>query len=200
MVTETPDPDIELIKRFQHVPPDTAAFDALITRYKNKVFHLCYRFLGDYEEANDTAQETFVKVYKAIGSFRFESTFSTWIYRIAVNTCKNKLVSAEYRMRRKTTSIDTPKETLEGDRPLDIEDARAQEGRGELEKKETSAFIQAAIEALPEEQRSIVILRDIQALSYEEISRITGFNLGTVKSKLSRARLALKEKLQRILS
>ncbi|HNX82120.1 MAG TPA: sigma-70 family RNA polymerase sigma factor [Candidatus Omnitrophota bacterium] len=200
MVNETSEPDGELIKRFQQSKQNTPAFDALITRYKNRIFHLCYRFLGNYEEANDSAQETFVKVYRALDTFRFESSFSTWIYRIAVNTCKNKLVSAEYRMRRRTSSIDTPLETSENDCPLEIADEKAQTGRGELEKKEKSAVIQAAIETLPEEQRSIVILRDIQGLSYEEISQITGFNLGTVKSKLARARCALKEKLQRIIS
>ena len=93
------DEDIELVKAFQ--AEDKSAFDKIVLKYKNKVFNLCYRFVGDYEEANDSAQEAFVKVYCSLKKFRLESAFSTWLYRITVNTCKNKLTSLEYRYKKK---------------------------------------------------------------------------------------------------
>lgn len=192
------DEDSGLVKNFQEGRNTLNAFDKLVIRYKDRVFHLCYRFLGDYEEANDAAQETFVKVYKSLKGFRLESSFSTWLYRIAVNTCKNKLSSVEYRYKKKTVSIDEPKHLEEGDCAIELKDPSPSTSE-ELENKEKGALIQNAIDSLPEEQRAVVVLRDIEALSYEEISRITGYNLGTVKSKLSRARIALQEKLKGIL-
>lgn len=171
------------------------AFDALVLKYQNRVFNLCYRYLGNYEEANDCAQETFVKVYRSIGKFRQESSFATWLYRIAVNTCKNKLTSLEYRYKKKTISLDLPGTNSENDCPLEVRDDSSN-AAFEIEKREKEQLIQLSIDSLPTDQRSVVLLRDIEGLSYEQIAKVTGFNLGTVKSKLSRARVALQEKLR----
>jgi RNA polymerase sigma-70 factor (ECF subfamily) len=190
--------DVSLVKAFQAGESAENAFDALVLKYKDRVFNLCYRFLGDREEANDCAQETFVKVYRSLKGFRLESAFSTWLYRITVNACKNKLASAEYRYKRKTVSMDAPVQNDSG------EDCLLQIGDESLspvtllEKSEKNRLIQDAIESLPEDQRKVIILRDIEQRPYEEISLITGYNLGTVKSRISRARRALSEKLRRL--
>lgn len=187
--------DAALINALKVKKSTGCSFDALVLKYKNRVFNLCYRYLGNYEEANDCAQETFVKVYRSIDKFRQDSTFATWLYRIAVNTCKNKLASLEYRCRKKTISLDSPGSSFESDCPLEISDD-SYNAAHEIEKREKDQLIQLSIDSLPEDQRSVVLLRDIEGLPYDQIAKVTGFNLGTVKSKLSRARAALQEKLK----
>jgi RNA polymerase sigma-70 factor (ECF subfamily) len=157
---------------------------------------LCHKFLGDYQDANDSAQETFVKAYRALHRFRFESAFSTWLYRIAVNTCKNKLKSSEYRHRKKTVTLENPGVSEGGS--IEIGD-ETRSPVAELERKESLVLIHKAIESLPTAQRVVVVLRDIEGLPYEEIARVTGHSLGTVKSKLSRARLDLRKKLRGVI-
>ena len=186
--------DAALVKAFQK--GDRVSFDVLLLNHKNRIFNLCHKFLGEYHDANDSAQETFVKAYRALRTFRFESTFSTWLYRIAVNTCKNKLKSSEYRHRKKTVTLENPG-VLEGS-PIEIAD-ETHSPVTKLERKESLVLIHKAIESLPAAQRVVVVLRDIEGLSYEEIARITGQRLGTVKSKLSRARLGLREKLRGVI-
>lgn len=186
--------DYSLIHNF--VKGDIASFDKLVIKYKDKIFNLCFKFLADYEEASDCAQETFVSVYRSLKSFRFEAAFSTWIYKIAVNICRNKLVSADYRRKKKMIRLDVPlNDTGESDCVLEIGDSRLTP-EVELEKDEKNQIIQEAIESLSSDQREVVVLRDIEMLSYEDISRVTGLNLGTVKSKLSRARMSLADKLR----
>jgi len=186
--------DYALIQSF--VKGDMASFDKLVIKYKDKIFNLCYRFLTDYEEANDCAQEVFVSVYRALKGFRFEASFSTWIFKIAVNICRNKLVSADYRRKKKMVRLDSPTDnTGENDCVLEIGDERLSP-EVQSEREEKSQAIEEAIFSLPQDQKEVVILRDIEMLSYEEISRTTGLNLGTVKSKLSRARQSLAEKLR----
>ncbi len=190
--------DISLVKAFQSGASSESVFDELVTRYKDRIFNLCYRFLGDREEANDCAQEIFVKVYRSLKGFRLESAFSTWLYRVAVNACKNKLASAEYRYKKKTVSMDTGVQNDSGDDcPVQVPDVSLSPVT-QLERSEKNRLIQEAIESLPEDQRKVVILRDIEQCSYEEISLITGYNLGTVKSRISRARQALSERLRRL--
>ncbi len=177
---------------------DKAAFDSLVLKHKDRVFNLCYRLLGDYEEANDSAQETFIKVYGSLKKFRFESAFSTWLYRIAVNTCKNKLKSSAFRQKRKMVPLDNPVLGNRTPSNREIQD-ESQSPAMELEKKERMKVIQEAINALPPEQKEVVTLRDIEGFSYEEVAEITGFNLGTVKSRLARARQDLRKKLRSVL-
>jgi RNA polymerase sigma-70 factor (ECF subfamily) len=188
--------DRELVKAFQ--TGDMTAFDALVLKHKDKLFNLCYWFLGDRQEANDSAQDVFVNVYRYLKKFRFESAFTTWLYRIAANTCKNRLKSSEYRHKKKMVPLDNPGRIentlyvpqLPNETPSPIV---------ELEKKERMMLIQKAIASLPAGQSTVVVLRDIEGLSYEEVSNITGLNCGTVKSRLSRARQQLREKLKGML-
>ncbi|MBN1931703.1 MAG: sigma-70 family RNA polymerase sigma factor [Desulfobacterales bacterium] len=188
--------DAALVRNFQS--GDKTAFDQLVLRHKNKVFNLCYRFLGDYEEADDSTQETFIKVYRSIKKFRFESAFATWLYRIAVNTCKNKLNSLQYRLENKTMPIDTCGNPEGCNRCAEIVD-ESLSPLLKLEKKERSSLIQQAINTLPIEKKTVLVLRDIEGMSYEEIANITGFNPGTIKSRLARARLELKNKLRNMI-
>jgi RNA polymerase sigma-70 factor (ECF subfamily) len=188
--------DVVLVKDFQ--AGNRASFDELVLRHKDRVFNVCYKFLGDYQDANDSAQETFVKVYRSLRRFRFEATFSTWLYRIAVNTCKNKLTSSEHRYRKKMVRLDNPGEAEGTAHVIEIRDEN-QSPLIELERKERLSLIQKAIESLPIEQKTVVVLRDIEGVSYEDIAHITGERLGTVKSRLARARLELREKLRGVI-
>jgi RNA polymerase sigma-70 factor (ECF subfamily) len=185
--------DSELIRAFQR--GNRSAFDTLVLKHKEKIFNLCYWFLQDYEETDDMAQETFIKAFKALHKFRFQSTFSTWLYRIAVNTCKNRLKSSEYRHKKRTVSLSNPGGREERDRLKEIKDGTPSPVQ-ELEARERRILIRKGIDSLPSKKRALLVLRDIQGLSYEEISQITGLNLGTVKSRLSRARLDLQEKMR----
>lgn len=169
------------------------AFDELVRLHQRFVFNLCYRLLGDYDDADDCAQEVFIKVYKSLGSFRFDSEFKTWLYRVAVNTCKNRFRSLEYRMGQRNVRLNADGE--EDKRQVDIGNHK-QSPAAALRRKEIGRLIQAAINKLPSDQKLVVVLRDMEGRSYEEITEITGFKLGTLKSKLSRARLRLRESLK----
>ena len=184
--------DAELVKAFQ--AGKKAAFDELVLSHKDKVFNLCYWFVGDYQDANDLAQDVFFKAFKALKNFRFESAFSTWIYRIAVNTCKNRLKSFQYRLKKKFVHLNNTA-AAKNNPGVEIAD-ESSSPEIELGRKEKSRLIQSAINSLSAEKKAVVVLRDIEGLSYEEISSVTGFNLGTVKSKLARARQDLREKLK----
>jgi RNA polymerase sigma-70 factor (ECF subfamily) len=185
--------DTVLIRAIQ--AGDMAAFDELVLKHKDRLFNLVYWFLGDYQDANDCAQETFIKVFKSIKTFRFESAFSTWLFRIAINTCKNRIKSSIYKWKKKTVSLETPNGSKNGNPFSEIVNGSPTPVMA-LEKKERMMRVQNAINSLPEEQNRVVVLRDIQGLSYQDISDITGLNLGTVKSRLARGRLALKNQLR----
>jgi len=189
----SPEGDAALVRAIQ--AGDIAAFDKLVLKHKDKLFNLVYWSLGDYQEANDCAQETFIKVFKSIKKFRFESAFSTWLYRIAMNTCKNRLKSSAYRWQKKTIPLENPEGSNGGNLSSAIRNDSTSPVN-ELEKKERLMLIQKSINSLPEEQKRVVVLRDIQGLSYDEIADISGLNLGTVKSRLARGRLELRNKLK----
>ena len=188
--------DAALIRAFQ--AGNRSAFDQLVVKHKDKLFNLCFWVLGDYHEANDSAQETFIKVFRSLKGFRFESAFSTWLYRIAINTCKNKLKSLEYRKRKKMVRLENSSASGETNPSLEIKD-ETQSPLSRLESKEKLMLIGEAMNSLPSEQKTVMTLRDIEGLSYEEIAQVTGFNLGTVKSRLSRARLDLRKKLRSVI-
>ncbi len=178
-----------------YLTDDRRAFDRLILLHKRLVFNLCYRLLGDYDEADDCAQEVFIKVSRSLKGFRFESSFKTWIYRITVNTCKNRLNSLEYRLRSRSVRINMARDMDNNRKHSDIKDDAPSPALS-LMKKEIDCLIQTAVNALPAVQKTVVILRDIEGRSYQEIVEITGLKLGTVKSKLSRARQQLREALK----
>ncbi len=190
---ELPEADAVLIRAFQ--AGDQTAFDGLVLRHKDGLFNLIYWLLGDYEEANDCAQDVFIKVYKGLKRFRFESAFATWLYRIAVNTCKNRFKSAAYRWQKKRVPLENPEGSEDGNPRLAVRNG-APSPLHELERKERARMVHDAIRALPEEQGTMIVLRDIQGQSYQEIAAITGLNLGTVKSRLARGRLELKQRLE----
>jgi RNA polymerase sigma-70 factor (ECF subfamily) len=183
--------DFWLIRNF--LIHDMRAFDQLVTKYRDKVFNLCFHILGDFDEADDCAQEIFIKVYNNLKKFRFKSSFPTWLYRIAVNTCRNRISSLHSRINRTALRIGISPDSVSDH--MDILDSSYEPG-ALLEKSEQMNNVHKAIESLPENLRILVILRDIEGKSYEDISSITGTNLGTVKSRLVRARHQLREKLR----
>jgi RNA polymerase sigma-70 factor (ECF subfamily) len=155
------------------------AFDRLVERYQRDVYRLCYRFVNNHEDANDMAQEAFLKAFRAIGRFRGDSSFSTWIYRIAVNTCLN------FRASRRPESQELP-ETIPDSA------ARADE---HMEHAEQSRRVRDAVTRLPEKQRATLILKVYHELTHEEVAGILGSTVGTVKANLFHALANLRRTL-----
>ena len=193
--SDSPENDSDLVYAFTR--GDHSAFEKIVLKYQDRVFNLCYRFLGDKQEAEDSAQEVFIKVYKALKGFKLKSSFYTWLYRIVINTCKNRVKSLEYRRAKSRVSIDNDQEKIDHGIHGIIDKNNLPDTN--LEQKEKIKRIQQAINSLPPDQKAMVILRDIEGLSYDEIADITKNRLGTVKSKLSRARLGLRNKLEGII-
>lgn len=172
---------------------ETDAYEEIVRRYKNAIVNYLYRFLNDYEEAVDLAQETFVRVYFAIGRYHTGFAFSTYIYRIATNLAISEL---RRRKRRRILSL-TGLFQADGDEAVEFQprDER-QLPDAELVDDERSKVIARAIAALPEKYRVAVVLRDVEGRSYEEIAEIMELGLGTTKSRINRGRALLKEKLR----
>lgn len=186
--------DSQLVRRLRD--RDERAFRELVAEHRDKVFNLTFRMLGNRAEAEDVAQEVFISVFKTIDSFREESKLSTWLYRVTVNHCKNRIKYMARRHQRDQEQLDerttsaavSPGASTTG--PLARPD-RAVEGA------QFERVLQTAITSLDEDHRVVVVLRDIEDLSIEEICEITGLPDGTVKSRLHRARLALRKKVTR---
>jgi RNA polymerase sigma-70 factor (ECF subfamily) len=169
---------------------DLDAFNTLVLAYQHQVYNLAYRIMGDEASAADATQEAFISAYKHMESFRGDS-FKSWIFRIVTNACYDEL---RRRKRRPTSSL----EGLVGDEDLEIEYDIPDEGESleaRVERRELAQAIQIGIETLPPDQRVTLVLSDVQGMSYDEIAAITGANLGTVKSRLSRARAKLRDYL-----
>lgn len=176
---------------------DEQAFSEIVRLHGDKVFSLIYRMLGNRQEAEDVAQEVFITVFKTIDGFRGEAKFSTWLLRIAANQSKNRI---KYLARRPTDGIEVDDAgQAEAQASPHTPPVQAQiDGPDKMmEAAETEAITQRAIGALDEEHRLLVILRDVEELSYQEIGEITGLPEGTIKSRLHRARLAIKEELDK---
>lgn len=185
-------PDQDLVERVQQ--GDKRAFDLLVRKYQNKIVHLVTRYLHDPVEAQDVAQEAFIKAYRALPSFRGDSAFYTWLYRIAINTAKNYLVAQSRRP--PTDDIDAQDaEQYSGDTGLK---EYATPERLAL-RDEIESTITAAIEALPEELRTAITLRELEGLSYEEIAAAMDCPIGTVRSRIFRARAAIETRLAPLL-
>jgi RNA polymerase sigma-70 factor (ECF subfamily) len=186
------DSDQQLVERVQ--AGDKAAFDLLVRKYQHRVLKLVGRFVSDAAEAEDVSQEAFLKAYRALASFRGDSAFYTWLYRIAINTAKNALVSN----RRRPVDFD-----------LDLQDpeqydrhARLKEGdtpEGVLLTEEIRSVVEKAMEQLPEDLRTAIVLRELEGLSYEEIAEAMDCPVGTVRSRIFRAREAIDKKLKPLL-
>lgn len=177
---------------------DDSAFDQLVTRYQNMVYNLSLRLLGKPEDAMDLAQEVFFQVYRKLGSFRRDAALRTWIYRIVVNRAKNR---QRWWRRRSGEMNAVAVEEVQGDNSWELGAALRRTGDNgrpdeALERKELGAILQRAMAALPLDQRTILMLKEVEGLSYEEIARTLGLALGTVKSRLARARMALRGELE----
>jgi len=177
---------------------DVETFGALVEKHQKRMLNIAYRMIGDYEAACEVVQDAFVSAHRAIRKFRGESKFSTWLSSIVINLSKNRMKQLRIQWQREGLSIDHPKETEDG--PLS-NDPPAQEPSvlEQLEKREVQAKVQECIHSLDDEYREVLVLRDLQGFSYEEIGDILKIPDGTVKSRLFRARDALKESLKRTL-
>jgi RNA polymerase sigma-70 factor (ECF subfamily) len=174
---------------------DERAFRELIEAHRDRVYNICYRMLGNRHESEDVAQEVFITVFKQIETFREEAKFSTWLYRVAVNHCKNRLKYLKRRFDKSKDELDDDNTTGANGTPIGAPQPSAPDRA--LEGAQMEKLMQDAIAALEEDQRIVVVLRDVEDLSIEEICEITGLPDGTVKSRLHRARLVLRKKLAR---
>jgi RNA polymerase sigma-70 factor, ECF subfamily len=176
---------------------DERAFNELVEGYQDRVYRLVFRMLGRPDEAEDMAQEVFVQVFKAIDSFRGDAKLGTWIYRIAVNLCRNR---SKYLARRKTNSQQEYDSGAEGQELASSEGVTVGETAAPdqlVQGYQLEAIMQQCIRELEDDYRDLIILRDVEDLTYEEIMDITGLPEGTVKSRIHRARGALKARLAR---
>lgn len=184
--------DAELVRRVQR--GDKTAFDVLVRKYQHKILNLIGRYIKDPVETQDVAQEAFIKAYRALPRFRGDSAFYTWLYRIAINTAKNFLVAAGRRP---------------PDDDIDAQEAEQYEGPSRLKefatpenfllKEEINQVVQKAISDLPEDLRTAITLRELEGLSYEEIAETMACPVGTVRSRIFRAREAIDKHLQPLL-
>lgn len=174
---------------------DERAFRELLELHRDRVYNITFRMLGNRAEAEDVAQEVFISVFKTIDQFREESKFSTWLYRVAVNHCKNRIKYLARRHDRDREELDESAHQVNG-ATTGVPIRAAQPDRA-LEGAQMEKLLQEAIGNLDDDHRIVVVLRDVEDLSIEEICEITGLPDGTVKSRLHRARLALRKKLQR---
>jgi RNA polymerase sigma-70 factor (ECF subfamily) len=187
------DVDQQLVERVQR--GDKHAFDLLVTKYQRKLGRLISRFVRDPAEAEDVTQDAFIKAYRALPGFRGESAFYTWLYRIGINTAKNHLLANK---RRAPTS--TP---IDAEESESFEDAsllrEVNTPENELMSKQVVGVVQASLQQLPEDLRSALTLREIEGLSYEEIAIVMNCPIGTVRSRIFRAREAVAENLRPLL-
>ncbi len=192
-MTDHQQTDRQLVARVQK--GDRRAFDLLVVKYQHRILSLVGRFISDHAEAQDVTQEAFIKAYRALPNFRGDSAFYTWLYRIAVNTAKNHLVSRGRKT--PTQGIDPEDAEFFGDhtpmKDIDTPD-------GLLQRDQLQKVVFDAISALPEDLRMAITLREMDGLSYEEIADVMSCPIGTVRSRIFRAREAIEKKMQPLLS
>jgi len=182
--------DQQLVARAQR--GDKKAFELLVVKYQRKLARLLSRFVRDASEVEDVAQETFIKAYRALPSFRGDSAFYTWLYRIGINTAKNYLVSLG---RRAPTATGVDSEEAEGIEEGDqLRDLNTPENQ--MMSRQLADTVNQALQELPEELRTAITLREIDGMSYEEIAQIMSCPIGTVRSRIFRAREAIAERLR----
>jgi RNA polymerase sigma-70 factor (ECF subfamily) len=190
------DDDADAVLRCQK--GDAEAFEVLVDRHQKRMLNVAFRMLGDYDEACDVVQESFLSAYRALRSFRREAKFSTWLYGIVVNQARNRLKQAKGRACHETRSLDDPVGMTDGGLSRQVADG-GQDANAELEKKEAQRAVRECIRALDAEYREVLVLRDIQGFSYDEIGDMLKLPDGTVKSRLFRARVFLKDCLVKAL-
>ena len=186
------DPDAEDVTGFRS--GSESAFERLVAKYHTRVFNMAYRMLNRREEAEDLTQEIFLQVFRQGSSFRGDSLFSTWLFRVAVNSCHNRMKYLKRRRAQLHVSLDQPIETADGTIARTVPDSSSVPDE-ELARARLRRLCAEQIAELRDEHREIIVLRDIQGMSYEEIAEILHLAEGTVKSRLHRARMELKERL-----
>ena len=167
---------------------DTAAFEQLMLDSQDRVYTLCLRMTGDREDALDLAQETFFNAWRGLGSFQGNSSFSTWVYRLASNACIDFL-----RKRKRRQQGESPHSLDDEEAPLPEPADPRGSPEEELERKELRRAVERGLQALPDHHRQVLVMRELSGMSYQEIGAVLDLDLGTVKSRIARARLALKK-------
>jgi RNA polymerase sigma-70 factor (ECF subfamily) len=185
--------DLELVRRAQR--GERGAFDLLVLRYQHKVIKLVARLLRDPTEAEDVAQESFIKAYRALGSFRGDSAFYTWLYRIAVNTARNTMASRQRRPLRYEAGLSETEQSVVESRLRHVDTPEAVALSAEIRDR-----VNRTVEELPEDLSTAIVLREIEGLSYEEIAEAMDCPVGTVRSRIFRAREAIDKSLAPLLS
>jgi RNA polymerase sigma-70 factor (ECF subfamily) len=176
--------DQELVRRVQR--GDSAAFDLLVRKYQHRIVGLIGRYVADWSECQDVAQETFLRAYRALGNFRGDAQFYTWLHRIAVNTAKNHLVASNRRPPTDDIDVDDAEQFASGMRLRDNDTPERELMRQQLEQT-----VMRAVQSLPEELRVAITLREVDGLSYDEIAKRMDCPIGTVRSRIFRAREAI---------
>ena len=190
------DPDSENVLRCQK--DDAGAFEEIVRKYQKKMFNISYRITGDYNEAAEVTQDAFVSAYRSIKNFKGKSRFSTWLYAIVVNLSRNRLKQIRTRALKEQFSINDPVDTAGGQ--LQREHASPDLSvLDKLEKREVEQRIQGCINALDNEFKEVIVLRDIQGFSYDEISDMLEIAGGTVKSRIHRARESVRGCLKKFI-
>jgi len=186
--------DQQLVERAQR--GDKRAFDLLVVKYQRKLARLLSQFIRDAAEVEDVTQETFIKAYRSLSSFRGDSAFYTWLYRIGINAAKNFLVAQKRRASTTTNEFDieVAENFEEGSQLRELNTPE-----NELMSKQIAQTVHQTLQALPEDLRSAITLREIEGLSYEEIANIMNCPTGTVRSRIFRAREAIADKLQSVM-
>jgi RNA polymerase sigma-70 factor (ECF subfamily) len=177
----------------QSIQGDTRAFEELVSHYHNKIYALAYRYMGNEEDAYDMAQEAFLKAFRSLHTFKGNSSFSTWLYRVTTNVCLDELRRRKRRII--PLSLDEPLASQEGD---EVEKEIADSSPGVdiiYEQKEFSQYIQQLLNEMKPEHKTAIVLRDVIGFSYEEIAEVMNCSMGTVKSRISRAREVLRKKI-----
>jgi RNA polymerase sigma-70 factor (ECF subfamily) len=188
-----PDTDQQLVVRVQQ--GDKRAFDLLVLKYQHKIVSVVHRYVRDSADVNDVVQEAFIKAYRALENFRGDSAFYTWMYRIAINTAKNHLISKGRRPPATDVDIDDAEHFVGNDNLQDIDTPESSLFCDQLQ-----SAVEKAIAQLPEDLRTAVTLREMEGLSYEEIADIMECPVGTVRSRIFRAREAIDKVLQPLLA
>ncbi|MGI9212262.1 MAG: RNA polymerase sigma factor RpoE [Methylococcaceae bacterium] len=183
------DVDADLVHRVQR--GDKKAFDVLVTKYQYKIVQLVSRYIKDQHEALDVAQESFIKAYRAMPNFRGDSAFYTWLYRIAINTAKNHLATRSRRPSDGEIDVEEAEQFESGSRLRNTETPE-----GLLMTEELAGVIQKALNDLPDELRTAITLREFEGLSYDEIAEVMKCPVGTVRSRIFRAREAIEKRLE----
>lgn len=191
-----PDSDLMLVERA--VTGDQRAFELLVVKYQRRIQRLIARMVRDVDLVDDIAQETFIRAYRALHQFRGDAQFYTWLYRIAVNTAKKALLDLKRDPTVSESALKSSQEDEETSRP-GLELISAETPETELAAKDIARTVNAALDALPEDLRQALVLRELDGLSYEEIAEVMGCPIGTVRSRIFRAREAVSAKVMPLL-